>query len=286
MDKLAPVIDKFERSSLAPEHLYIYLKMRADIATDDTNTPRVYKPEGKLVSGVTVKSLARILSLPEATCERYIKTLIHAGWVAKEDEYYLLGTTEDTKVSWLFNKEEPKKDKVSKDLRSALNDTKRRKLSESMNRILTKQTKQQIIADVTKGTNFEEEKKPSKFLLYYNNNYHKVFKEAAPMPTGDDDHAKMKKAYVFAGRFVKWAGGSTAAAEGMYQWILDNWDPIKANLNLDKPTLSTIATKRIFDKLSLYKEAGIPLPQGSRKTQDHVSRRADEKALEEQPTEF
>ena len=289
MDKfISALILSDDTRHLSSQALRVYLILRADISTSSTHTSRSYKKAGKLVSGMSMQTIADISSEPLETVKRVLSDLVKRGWIkvkreGKTDKLYHLGECPDAEVLWFVDGEpsEPEILTTADKIRALAKEGAERRDKTSRVK-LSPETKKKLGREILGGieTGVDSGRKHRRKLTeLFKSRYRTAFSEDDDVLSSGPWGLPTAQANSYMKRYYDWVG-SYEKAEVLINFLFDNWEKIHAAIGGNaRPSLNILGTKVLCGKLQMFESSGIPAPRKKEVT----AKRFDKKSSEADP---
>jgi len=285
LDSLAQLLLSGKFSDVPPHAAMLYFTLRADIANGYTATARLEKKNLRLVSGLDLQAIARIVGVPEATAARLINDLAKRRLISREtlephNTLYILGHITENGAQWLAD--ESSEMRASKLADLSPSEIIQRKLEEDRNRVEAKRSLlprdlQKKIADNLFKTK-EEKKVPNKLqklLAHFKERYRSKYKAEPELVREGSRANPMAVTNTYLSRCIKMSGSFDKALV-MIDFFFDHWEKLKAGYGWSGDILiNHIGSSKVWQLVSMAMEDGIP------DSKKNAGSRYDSDAMEE-----
>lgn len=246
------------------EEFMVYSVLRADVEENYTEIVKSYKREGVAVSGISVQTIARFSGLTEILVKQSLDSLCRKQWIVqhknKNDVLYKLGDIIDFKIVWMVDVPIKKKSHgVAAKIKRMCKEKKEREESLRRSNVkLSKELKQSIARDITKGS-FSEQKPSQKLLSLFKNRYKDVVGDSYPSPPDEGGRIKQRsRDNTFMLKFYGYCDSDIIQAMKLMDFVFNNWKEVKAALQLvGVPTTGLFNTVSFIKKFKEFEALGI-----------------------------
>lgn len=286
IDSLAQLLLTGKFSDVPAPAAVLYFTLRADIAAGYTATARLEKKNLRLVSGLDLQVIARIIGVPEATAARLIDDLAKRRLLSREtlephNTIYILGHVTDQGAQWLADASNEMRASKTSDLSPS--EVMKRKLEEDRNRVRVKENllprdlQKKITNELFKTP--EEKKVPNQLktlLDHFKQRYRDKYKAEPDLVTeGRGNPYQLTNTYLK--RCIKMSGSFEKALLAV-DFLFDCWEELRAAYGWTAKDIiiHNLGSSKTWRMLLMAMEDGIPTPR-----KKNAGSRYDSKAMEE-----
>ncbi len=290
-DALAELLLSGKLSEVPHKSLAVYYTLRADVAQGHTVTSRLEKKNFRLVSGMDLHSIARVVGLPETTVSRLIDDLAKRKLLSREtceahNTLYILGFITEHGASWLADTSDQVRPTKGSDMSPS--EILRLKLEEDRARVKSKRST--LPGDVRKRikqTLFnEKDTTPNKLQIlrhHYNDRYRLKYNKPPDMVTKEavNPHMLTNK---YLSNCIKSSGTLEHAVKAV-DFMFDHWEALQGAFGWQGVILiNYLGSNKVWRNVLMAMEEGIPKPRKQKPAAEkNAGSRYDEADMTEAP---